>query len=113
MKSRIIRRILYTLLALILVFCALMLIPRTYGVLYPERKPLGYHYLWTSYLALAVGLEDLIDTNPPLPEGIEAIRNVGYKNIDAQSLQFDIYKPKDLQTAAPLLIFIHGGSWVK
>lgn len=113
MKSRRIRTVIYTLLALTLGGCVLMLIPRAYGALYPEKKPLGYHYLWTSYLAIAVGLEDLIDTNPPVPEDVEAIRNVEYKNIDGQSLQLDIYKPKGLETEAPLLIFIHGGSWVK
>ena len=113
MKSRILKRVGYTLVIFAGLIFFLMLIPRTYGILYPERPPLGYHYLWSSYLAIGVGLEDLINTTPEVPADIEAIKNVEYKNINGESLQLDLYKPKNISQPAPLLVFVHGGSWVK
>lgn len=79
----------------------------------PEKPPLGYHFLWTSYLAVMVGLEDLINRTPDVPEDIEAIKNIEYKSIEGKSLQLDIYKLKDIKDDAPLLVFLHGGGWRK
>lgn len=113
MKSTILKKILYSFLLLLVVFCLLMLTPRAYSALFPEKPPVGYHFLWTSYLAIMVGLDDLIDTTPDVPDNIQAIKNIEYKNIDGKSLQLDIYKPDNVSERAPLLVFIHGGSWIK
>lgn len=113
MKSRSIKRILYVVLLFVILSSLLMLTPRTYGVLSPERPPLGYHFLWTSYLAIALGLEELINTKPNLPTDVEEVTNIEYKTVEGKSLQLDVYKRKDLQAPAPLLIFLHGGGWSK
>ena len=42
---------------------------------------------------------------------IEEIKNIEYKNVDSISLQLDLYKLKNLQSPAPVMVFIHGGSW--
>jgi acetyl esterase/lipase len=90
-----------------------MLIPRGHGALYPEKPPIGYHFLWTSYLAIAVGLEHIIETKPDIPEELLVIKDIEYKIIDSTSLQLDIYKQKNILKPAPLLVFLHGGGWVK
>jgi acetyl esterase/lipase len=64
-----------------------------------------------AYLALWVGLEELVNTAPLIPADVEEIKDIEYKNINGKSLQLDLYKPANLQDPAPLLVFIHGGGW--
>jgi acetyl esterase/lipase len=64
-----------------------------------------------AYLALWVGLEELVITAPLVPADVEEIKDIEYKNINGKSLQLDLYKPANLQDPAPLLVFIHGGGW--
>jgi len=94
-----------------ILFSLLMVIPRFWSVIYPGKPPVGYHFEALDYLALATGLEDLIDKLPGIPDDIEEIQNIEYKNINGKSLQLDFYRPKNLTEPAPLLIFIHGGGW--
>jgi acetyl esterase/lipase len=111
MKSKIIKRILWGFLSILLLFCVLMIIPRTWSALNPKKPPLGYHFVAPAYLAIGIGLEELINKTPDIPEDIEEIKNIEYKSIDGKSLQLDIYKPKNIKNPAPLLVFIHGGGW--
>lgn len=113
MKSKILKQVLYSFLVLLILSFLLMLTPRAYSVLYPEKPPVGYHFLWTSYLAIMVGLEDLINKTPDIPDDIQVIKNIEYKSIEGKSLQLDICKSKDTNTTAPLLVFLHGGGWRK
>lgn len=108
---KIIKRILFGLLLVILFCCVVMLIPRTWSALNPEKPPVGYHFVAPTYLAIGIGLEKLINTTPEIPDDIEEIKNIEYKNINGKSLQLDIYKPKNVEDNAPLLVFIHGGGW--
>ncbi|MDZ7605612.1 MAG: hypothetical protein U5K79_08495 [Cyclobacteriaceae bacterium] len=85
--------------------------PRTIGFLFPEKAPIAYHFELLDYLAIGVGLEKLVDTEPEIPETIEEIKDIEYKNVGGKSLQLDIYKPRNLTEAAPLLVFVHGGGW--
>jgi acetyl esterase/lipase len=62
-------------------------------------------------MAYGLGMLDLIETEPEVPEEILEIKNIEYKNIDSISLQLDLYKRRDLNELAPVLIFIHGGAW--
>jgi acetyl esterase/lipase len=110
---KIIKKILFGLLLVILFCCVLMIIPRTWSALNPEKPPMGYHFVAPTYLAIAIGLESLINTAPEIPDDIEEIKNIEYKSINGKSLQLDIYKPKNVESNAPLLIFIHGGGWSK
>jgi acetyl esterase/lipase len=111
MKRKILKRLFTGLLITFVLFCLLMATPKILSVLYPEKPPVGYHFLACDYLAVWLGLEEMINETPEIPQSIEEFRNIEYKNINGKSLQLDIYKSKNLNTAAPLLVFIHGGGW--
>lgn len=79
----------------------------------PPKPPRGYINETFLKAAYFVGLIDLIDTEPEVPESIDVYKNITYKTIDTLSLQLDIYKRKDLTDPTPVLVFIHGGAWEK
>lgn len=107
------KRVFAGLLGLIVLFVVLMLMPRAYSVIFPGKPPVGYHYLWTSYLALAGGLEDLIEMRPAVPDDLELIKDIEYKNVEGQSLKLDFIKPRNTTGPLPLAVMIHGGGWRK
>ena len=109
--KKILKRILYGFLILLVTSAVLMVIPRTWSALNPQKPPLGYGFIYPLYLAAFIGLEKQVNMDPPVPETVEEIKNVEYKNIEGESLQVDFYKPKNLTKPAPLLVFIHGGAW--
>ena len=111
MKFKIIKRFLYGLLIIFILFCLLMVTPRVWSALNPDKPPVGYRFLAPTYLAIKVGLEEMINKMPAIPADIEEIKNIEYKNINGKSLQLDLYKPRNLTKPAPLLVFIHGGGW--
>lgn len=111
MKNKIIKRVLFSLLVIVVGFGLLISLPRLWSALNPEKPPVGYHFLLPTYIAFGVGLEKLVDRTPEIPENIEEIKNIEYKNVNGKSLQLDIYKPRGLVKPAPLLVFIHGGGW--
>ena len=111
MKYKILKRLLFGLLIMLIFSCLLMVTPRVWSALNPEKPPVGYHFVAPAYLAIGIGLEELINKTPDIPEEIEEIKNIEYKSIDGKSLQLDIYKPKNIKKSAPLLVFIHGGGW--
>ena len=52
---------------------------------------------------------------PKLSPDYPSFKNVVYKTVNGQHLHLDIYMPTgahDGAQLAPVLIFIHGGSWV-
>ena len=79
----------------------------------PMKAPRGYRSEAILKVAHALGFLDLIETEPAVPESIVVQKDIVYKQVDSTSLQLDIYKMRDLNKAAPVLIFIHGGSWAK
>jgi acetyl esterase/lipase len=111
MKNKIIKRILFSLLIVVLAFFLVLSIPRLWGALNPGKPPVGYHFMLPTYIAVGVGLEKVVNKTPEVPGDIEEIKNIEYKNSNGKSLQLDIYKPKNLVKPAPLLVFIHGGGW--
>lgn len=111
MKSKKLKRILLGLLSVFIVFCLLMVTPRTIAALFPSTQPIGYKFLALDYLAVLVGLEKMADRSPEITPDIEEIKNIEYKNINGKSLQIDLYRPRVLAKPAPLLVFIHGGGW--
>nr|WP_319570498.1 alpha/beta hydrolase [uncultured Draconibacterium sp.] len=111
MAKTIFRKALKGMLFVLAFFVVLMLLPRTIGLLFPEKAPIGYHFEALDYLAIGVGLESVIDREPEVPATIESFKSIEYKNANGKSLQLDIYRQKELNEKAPLLVFIHGGGW--
>ncbi len=111
MVKTIFRKALKGMLFVLALFVVLMLLPRTIGLLFPEKAPIGYHFEVLDYLAIGVGLESLIDREPEVPATIESFKSIEYKNANGKLLQLDIYRQKELNEKAPLLVFIHGGGW--
>jgi acetyl esterase/lipase len=111
MKPKIFKPLLKGLLLVFLLFCLLMVTPQTLGFLFPDKPPVGYHFETLAYFAAGIGLEKLADLEPEIPETVEEIKDVEYKNVNGKSLQMDFYRPKNAGEPLPLLVFIHGGSW--
>jgi len=111
MKSGILKRLLTGLLLIVILFILVMVTPRVWSVFYPEKPPVGYHFEVLDYLAVWSGLEKMINMTPSIPENIQEIKDIEYKNINGISLRLDMYIPKNVQKPAPLLVFIHGGGW--
>jgi acetyl esterase/lipase len=111
MLVKVIKKFLLGLAILLLGAALLMLVPRSWSALNPDKAPLGYYFEYPTLIAAYTGLEKLIDRTPAVPENVEEIKNIEYKSINGQSLQLDIYIPKGMTKPAPLLVFIHGGGW--
>ena len=111
MINRILKSFLIGLLVILSIFILWMIFPRIWSSLNPDKAPVGYYFTPPLYAAIWLGIEKLADLEPAVPENIEEIRDIEYKNINGKSLQLDIYRPKNLDKPAPLLVFIHGGSW--
>jgi acetyl esterase/lipase len=45
------------------------------------------------------------------PKGVEAEKNIEYAKVDGQSLQLDIYRPKQMQKKLPVIVWLYGGGW--
>jgi len=78
-----------------------------------SQAPEGYSNNTTLKLAMTTGAIKLIETKFPIPENIKEYKDVVYKTQDSMALKLDIYHSKDIKKDAPLIIFIHGGSWKK
>jgi hypothetical protein len=81
---KILKRFLAGLGILILLFALLMVTPRLYGLIYPEKAPVGYRFEVLDYLAIKLGLEQMINRDPEVPADIEVIRDIEYKNVDGK-----------------------------
>jgi len=108
---KILKLFLIALLIFLAIGCLLIVTPRIWSALHPSEPPVGYHFNITTYIALALGLEELVDRQPAVPQEIIEIKNIEYKNVNGKSLQIDMYKPRKLSEKVPLLVFIHGGGW--
>ena len=110
-KSKVLRYFLIVFLILLIISIMAVITPRAWSALNPDKPPAGYHFMAPAYVALWIGLEKLVNTDPHVPGNIKEIKDIEYKNINGKSLQLDLYKPANLQDPAPLLVFIHGGAW--
>lgn len=75
--------------------------------------PDGYRSNTTLKLAYVLGTLKLIDKKPEVPKEILKSGDIIYKIIEGDTLRLDIYRHKSVHKSAPLLVFIHGGSWKK
>ena len=75
------------------------------------KPPRGF---WNNTLIkfyLALGLVDLVDLSPEIPPSIEIFSDIVFKETEQRPLKLDIYRKKNIHQPAPVIIFIHGGSW--
>ncbi len=77
----------------------------------PPSPPKGFPNESLLRAAFALGMIDLVDTDPEIPGNIHAFTDIEYASVDSKSLELDIYRRFDVEEPVPLLIFIHGGSW--
>jgi acetyl esterase/lipase len=50
---------------------------------------------------------------PPLPEGVQAVRDLEYAVRDSISLKLDLYLPREeVKFPLPVVVWIHGGGWL-
>ena len=75
------------------------------------KPPCGF---WNNTLIkfyLVLGLVDLVDLSPEIPPDIEVFADIVFKETEQRPLKLDIYRKKNIHQPAPVIIFIHGGSW--
>lgn len=96
---------------LIALLVVLMLTPIIWSALNPKKPPMGYYFIPPIYLAVYTGIESQAEKPTQIPNNVEAIRNIEYKNLPGKSLQMDFYHAKNSVSKSPLLVFIHGGAW--
>ena len=75
------------------------------------QPPSGYWNNTFIKLYLALGLVDLVDLSPEIPPSIEIFSDIVFKETEQRPLKLDIYRKKNIHQPAPVIIFIHGGSW--
>ena len=102
-----------TLLVLFTIFCVLGCKTAETDPDRPLEAPKGYINETLLKMAYGLGMLDLIEAEPEVPDDLEAIKDITYKNIDGVDLQLDIYRQKGLKEPAPTMIFVHGGAWKK
>lgn len=73
--------------------------------------PVGYLNYTLLEWSVGLGLVDMIDREPPIPPSITIDSDIIFKETESRNLTLDILKRKDQSGVAPVLIFIHGGSW--
>ncbi|MEN8202429.1 MAG: alpha/beta hydrolase [Bacteroidota bacterium] len=77
----------------------------------PYEAPRGYRNETFLKAAHALGFLKLVDREPSVPAQVEVWKDRVYKQVDTTSLMLDVYSLKELEKPAPVLIFIHGGTW--
>lgn len=78
-----------------------------------SKAPKGYSSQGTMKIAYATGMLKLIETEPEIPQSLQSHLDLSFKRTPEKELKLDLYHSKDLAEPAPLLLFIHGGSWKK
>ncbi|MBI1318424.1 MAG: alpha/beta hydrolase fold domain-containing protein [Candidatus Hydrogenedens sp.] len=77
--------------------------------------PPGYPTMNMIYLAYLTGNIEMLDPRAeyPVPETVDAERDIEYGTIGDTSLKLDLYRPKEIEGTLPTLIFVHGGGWTQ
>jgi acetyl esterase/lipase len=63
-------------------------------------------------LGFVASLAVLLSGCIPLSREVKVQRNIEYARAGSQSLLLDIYSPKHPQGRLPVIVYIHGGSWL-
>ncbi len=75
--------------------------------------PKGYANMTFLKWSIKWGWLERVNLNPEIPDSIEVIRDIIYKETPQRDLKLDLYQNRYLSQNAPVIIFIHGGSWTK
>ncbi len=73
--------------------------------------PVGYYNYSLIEWSAGLGLLDLINKKPDVPISINLYPDIIYKETPEKQLKLDILKKNGNTELAPVIIFIHGGSW--
>lgn len=111
MAFKILKKLVLIIVIALLLFIVVLTAPRMISFLRPGKPPVGYHFVPLAYIALRLGLEELVNMLPALPSEVEEIKNIEYRTVNGKSLALDLYRPSKLHGKVPLLVFIHGGGW--
>ena len=95
------------LLALLILLCSCDNKPKD-GEMNPPR---GYWNNTVLKWSFGLGLLDLVDLEPSIPDSIIVFKDILFKETPEKELKLDIYKKETTQPSTPLIIFVHGGSW--
>lgn len=66
--------------------------------------------LWMGSLLPSVS-SDLQAARPPA--GVNLVSNLVYKEVEGRALHLDLYVPEQATQALPVVVWVHGGGWVK
>ena len=75
--------------------------------------PPGYDDYKKAQGAVILGKVPLVEVPESAPETIEFYDDVVYATHDGVELSLDIFVPKGIDDARPVVLFIHGGGWSK
>lgn len=77
----------------------------------PPEPPAGFATSDEALAAVRSGEVPLMNPVVPLPETVEAIADIEYGCVGERALTLDLYRPKQIGSPVPALVFIHGGGW--
>jgi len=98
-------------LASLWVACLLMFAGATIAQAEVPPAPSGYETPEETKQAIFSGKIKLVQFNLPVPTSVKLEKEIEYGKGGDVSLQLDLYSPKEISTAVPGVLFIHGGSW--
>jgi len=95
-------------------FCTtslLMLVGATRAQAEIPPAPAGFKTPEETKQAIFSGKIKLAQFNLPVPSSVKVEKKIEYGKGGDVSLKLDLYSPKQISTAVPGVLFIHGGSW--
>jgi len=72
----------------------------------------GYRQFMGFIFAVLSGEAEIVPLEPTVPENVSAHPDLTYLTVGIKELKLDLYSPKAMAKAAPLVVLIHGGCWM-
>lgn len=72
----------------------------------------GYRQFMGFIFAVLSGEAEIVPLEPTVPENVSAKPDLTYLTVGNKELKLDLYSPKAMAKAAPLVVLIHGGCWM-
>lgn len=77
----------------------------------PTEAP-GYRQFMGFIFSVMSGDAKTVPLKPAVPNDVSAIPDLTYQTIDNKELKLDLYRPRTMVEAAPLVVLVHGGCWM-